>query len=107
MLKNLQVARLLKKVQMQGGARFAARGVLGSYVAASRERANAADGPFSADCEKSKSPEAGGPQGFGTIPSSSQGVTTFLPSPGDTPAVAQPRRIVVVLGSERLETRSA
>ena len=35
---------------MQGGARCEARGVLRLYVAASRERANAADGPFSAAC---------------------------------------------------------
>jgi len=48
MLKNSLWARLLKKVQMQGGARCTVRGVLGSYVAAPRERANAADGPFSA-----------------------------------------------------------
>jgi hypothetical protein len=50
MLKNLFSARLLKKVQMQGGARCEVRGVLGSYVATARERANAADGPFSAAC---------------------------------------------------------
>ncbi|MBI3082230.1 MAG: phage integrase N-terminal SAM-like domain-containing protein [Gemmatimonadetes bacterium] len=37
---------------MQGGARCEARGVLRLYVAASRERANAADGPFSAACHK-------------------------------------------------------
>jgi hypothetical protein len=42
--------RLLKKVQMQGGARCEARGVLEPYVAVPRERANAADGPFSAAC---------------------------------------------------------
>jgi hypothetical protein len=46
MLKNSHLPRLLKKVQMQGGA----RGVLELYVAAPRERANAADGPFSAAC---------------------------------------------------------
>jgi hypothetical protein len=40
--------RLLKKVQMQGGKRRAVRGVLYPYAAASRERANAADGSFSA-----------------------------------------------------------
>ncbi len=34
MLNNLLFPRPLKKVQMQGGARYAARGVLGSYVAA-------------------------------------------------------------------------
>jgi hypothetical protein len=50
MLKNPFSARLLKKVQMQGGARCEVRGVLGPYVAAPRERANAADGPFSAAC---------------------------------------------------------
>jgi len=33
---------------MQGGAECEARGVLWPYVAAPRERANAADGPFSA-----------------------------------------------------------
>jgi hypothetical protein len=38
----------LKKVQMQGDARCEARGVLGMYVAAPRERVNAAGGPFSA-----------------------------------------------------------
>jgi hypothetical protein len=42
--------RLLKKAQMQGGARVEARGVLCPYVAASRERVNAADGPFSVAC---------------------------------------------------------
>jgi hypothetical protein len=35
---------------MQGGKRRAVRGVLYLYAAASRERANAADGPFSAAC---------------------------------------------------------
>ena len=40
--------RLVKKVQMQGGKGCAVRDVLGPYVAAPRERANAADGPFSA-----------------------------------------------------------
>jgi hypothetical protein len=48
MLKNSPLLRLLKKVQMQGGARGMVRGVLTTYVAAPRERANAADGPFSA-----------------------------------------------------------
>ena len=50
MLKNPFSPRLLKKVQMQGGARCEVRGVLSPYVAAPRERANAADGPFSAAC---------------------------------------------------------
>jgi hypothetical protein len=50
MLKNPLLRRLRKKVQMQGGARGEVRGVLGVYVAAPRERANAADGPFSAAC---------------------------------------------------------
>jgi hypothetical protein len=50
MPKKPLVPRLLKKVQMQGGARCEARGVLRPYVAAPRERANAADGPFSAAC---------------------------------------------------------
>jgi hypothetical protein len=50
MLKNAFSPRLLKKVQMQGGARGEVRGVLGAYVAAPRKRANAADGPFSAAC---------------------------------------------------------
>jgi hypothetical protein len=49
-LKHLSSLRLLKKVQMQGGPRCEARGVLRVYVAAPRERANAADGPFSAAC---------------------------------------------------------
>jgi len=47
MLKNSFSARLLKKVQMQGGAPgtrppgwVQVRGVLGPYVAAPRERAN-------------------------------------------------------------------
>ena len=35
---------------MQGGARCEVRGVLSTYAAAPRERANAADGPFSAAC---------------------------------------------------------
>jgi len=50
MLKNFLSPRLLKKVQMEGGARCEVRGVLSLYVAAPRERANAADGPFSAAC---------------------------------------------------------
>ena len=50
MLNNFLLSRLLKKVQMEGGARCEARGVLRPYVAAPRERANAADGPFSAAC---------------------------------------------------------
>jgi hypothetical protein len=57
MLKNRFSPRLLKKVQMQGGVTHPegwvpgeARGVLSTYVAAPRERANAADGPFSAAC---------------------------------------------------------
>ena len=49
-LKSPCSARPRKKAQMQGGARCEARGVLSLYVAASRERANAADGPFSAAC---------------------------------------------------------
>jgi hypothetical protein len=48
MLNNSFSLRLLKKVQMQGGARGEVRGVLNPYAAAPRERANAADGPFSA-----------------------------------------------------------
>ncbi len=58
MLKDFLTLRLLKRVQMQGGARCEARGVLRSYVAAHPlsprqrgkmfERANVADGPFSA-----------------------------------------------------------
>jgi hypothetical protein len=60
MLKNPLWPRLLKKAKMEGGARCEARGVLGCYVAASRERANAPPaaakaagkdvGPFSAAC---------------------------------------------------------
>jgi hypothetical protein len=57
MLKNPFSPRLLKKVQMQGGAPgthppgwVQVRGVLGPYAAAPRERTNAADGPFSAAC---------------------------------------------------------
>ena len=50
MLKGWFSPRLLKKVQMPGGARCETRGVLTTYVAASREYANAADGPFSAAC---------------------------------------------------------
>ena len=50
MRKNPLLPRLLKKVHMQGGARCEVRGVLSPYVAAPRERANAADGPFSAAC---------------------------------------------------------
>ena len=62
MLKNSLLPRLLKKAQMQGGVthqmgtRYPSagwvqvRGVLGPYVAAPRERANAADGPISAAC---------------------------------------------------------
>jgi hypothetical protein len=65
MLKNSLLPRLLKKVRMsfdsaqdrepverQGGARGGARGALSAYVAAPRDRANAADGPVSADCEE-------------------------------------------------------
>jgi hypothetical protein len=60
MLKNLLLPRLLKKAYVQGGARSEVRGVLGPYVAAPRERANAPPaaaeaagkdvGPFSAAC---------------------------------------------------------
>jgi hypothetical protein len=55
MLKNPFSPRALKKVQMQGGAPIGwvpgeVRGVLSLYVAAPRELANAADGPFSATC---------------------------------------------------------
>ena len=50
MLKNSLLLRLLKKVHMQGGARCEVRGVLSTYVAAPRERDNAAGGPFSAIC---------------------------------------------------------
>jgi hypothetical protein len=50
MLKSFILPRLLKKAQMQGGVRCEARGVLRPYVAAPRERANAAAGPFSAAC---------------------------------------------------------
>ena len=48
--KSPVFARLLKKAQVQGVARSEARGVLSTYVAAPRERGNAADGPFSAAC---------------------------------------------------------
>jgi hypothetical protein len=57
MLKNSFSVRLLKKVQMQDGEPgthpsgwVQVRGVLRTYAAAPRERANAADGPFSAAC---------------------------------------------------------
>jgi hypothetical protein len=50
MLKKNALLSLLKKVRMQGGARCEARGVLDPYVAAPRERDNAAGGPFSATC---------------------------------------------------------
>jgi len=56
MLQNPLLPRLLKKVQMQGGARGEVRDVLGPYVAAPRERGGthrrwvSADGPFSAAC---------------------------------------------------------
>jgi hypothetical protein len=50
MLKNPFSPRLLKKAQVQGGVRCEARGVLNPYVAAPHERANAADGSFSAAC---------------------------------------------------------
>ena len=50
MLKNSFSLRLLKKIQLQGGARCEVRGVLSAYAAAPRERDNAADGPFSAAC---------------------------------------------------------
>ena len=52
MVKAYRSRRLLKKVQMQGGARCGARGVLGTYAAAPHERSNAADGPFSAACQQ-------------------------------------------------------
>ena len=54
MLKKSFSLRLLKKVQLQGGARCEVRGVLSAYAAAPRERAGthrswvSADGPFSA-----------------------------------------------------------
>ena len=56
LLKDVLLPGLLKKAQMQGGVTHLrwvpgeVRGVLGTYVAAPRERANAADGPFSAAC---------------------------------------------------------
>jgi hypothetical protein len=56
MLKKPLLPRLLKKAQVQGGARGEARGVLGPYVAAPRERANAADGPFSAATHDRRNP---------------------------------------------------
>jgi hypothetical protein len=40
MLRNSFSPRLLKKAQMQGGKRCGVRGVLSTYVAAPRERAN-------------------------------------------------------------------
>jgi hypothetical protein len=46
MLKNPFLVRLLKKTQMRGGERCEVRGVLSTYAAAPRERANAADGSF-------------------------------------------------------------
>ena len=55
-LKRPSSHRLLKKVQMQGGARCEVRDVLSPYVAAPRERGGtrrrrvSADGPFSAAC---------------------------------------------------------
>ena len=48
LLKDSLFCGLLKKAQVQGGARCEVRGVLSSYVAAPRLRANAADEPFSA-----------------------------------------------------------
>ena len=55
MLKNPFWVGLLKKAQMPGGEPgthplgwVQVRGVLNTYAAAPRERANAADGPFSA-----------------------------------------------------------
>ena len=54
MVKNSFLLRLLKKVRMQGSGTHlrwvpgAVRGVLSTYVAAPRERDNAAEGPFSA-----------------------------------------------------------
>jgi hypothetical protein len=56
MLNNPLFCGLLKKVQMPGGVRGAGSprkwvgGVLRPYVAAPRERATAAEGPFSAAC---------------------------------------------------------
>jgi len=57
MLKSSFMLRLLKKVHMQGGAPgthllgwVQARGVLNRYVAARRERDNAAGGAFSVTC---------------------------------------------------------
>jgi hypothetical protein len=55
--KNSSSPRLLKKAQMQGGARGEVRGVLRPYVAAPRERANPprrTDGPFSAACYEAR-----------------------------------------------------
>ena len=54
LLKDSLFPKLLKKVQIQGGARCEVRGVLSAYVAAPRERAGThrrwvtVDGPFSA-----------------------------------------------------------
>jgi hypothetical protein len=57
MRKNSALPRLLKKVHVQGATPgthppgwVQARGVLSTYVAAPRERDNAAGGPFSATC---------------------------------------------------------
>jgi hypothetical protein len=59
--KHPLLDRLLKKVQLQGGAPgtcppgwVKARGVLSPYAAAPRERGNAADGPFSAACQRTQ-----------------------------------------------------
>ena len=54
MLKRSILPRLLKKVQIQGGKRCEARGVLIAYAAGPRERANAVDGPFSVACKATR-----------------------------------------------------
>ncbi len=48
MVQNAFLARLRKRVQMQGGERCEVQGVRRVYVTAPRARANAADGPVSA-----------------------------------------------------------
>ena len=59
MLKNSFSARLLKKVQVQGGVRCEVRGVLGPYVAAPRERAGYPSGGWVPQMGLFQQPEEG------------------------------------------------
>jgi len=86
MLKNSFSARLLKKVQMQGGARCEVRGVLSPYVATPRERAN----PPQADRWAFFSSLLGSCLAFGPIPQEPPKWSPFDQGKALTPLVEFP-----------------